>query len=99
MNHQINEIQILPIKPQNGIVAFTSFVLDDCLYLSSIAIMTRPQGGYRLVYPTKKVGSRDINIFHPINRDFAQIIEEAVIEKLEEVMNPNDRYNCVNLTT
>ena len=99
MNHQITEIQILPIKPQNGIVAFTSFLLDDCLYLSSIAIMTRPQGGYRLVYPTKKVGNRDINIFHPINKNFAQIIEKAVIEKFEEVMNPNDRYDCVNLTT
>lgn len=99
MDHQITEIQILPIKPQNGIVAFTSFLLDNCLYLSSVAIMTRPQGGFRLVYPTKKVGNRDINIFHPINRDFAQMIEKDVIEKLEEVMKPNDRYNRANLTT
>jgi stage V sporulation protein G len=99
MTHQLKEIQIIPIKPQNGIVAFTSFVLDDCLYLSSIAIITRPQGGYRLVYPTKKVGSREINVFHPINKDFAQIIEKAVIKKLEEVMNLNDRYNCANTTT
>ena len=99
MNHQITEIQILPIKPQNGIVAFASFLLDGCLYLSSIAIMTRLQGGFRLVYPTKKVGNRDINIFHPINRDFAQMIEKDVIEKFEEVMNPNDRYNRANLTT
>lgn len=99
MNHQITEIQILPIKPQNGILAFTSFLLDGCLYLSSVAIMTRPQGGYRLVYPTKKVGSRNINIFHPINRDFALMIEKAVIEKLEEVMNFNDRHHCINITT
>lgn len=98
MTHQLKEIQIIPIKPQNGIVAFTSFVLDDCLYLSSIAIMTRPQGGYRLVYPTKKVSNRDINVFHPINRNFAQTIEKAVIEKFEEVMKPNDRYNSANLT-
>ena len=99
MNAKISEIQILPIKPQNGIVAFTSLVLDDCLYLSSIAIITRPQGGYRLVYPTKKVGNRDINIFHPINKSFAQFIEEAVIKKLEEVMKLNDRYNRANITT
>lgn len=99
MTHKLKEIQIIPIKPQNGIVAFTSFVLDDCLYLSSIAIMTRPQGGYRLVYPTKKIGNRDINIFHPINKTFAQTIEKAVIEKLEEVMNLNDRYDCADITT
>ncbi len=97
MNHQITEIQIIPIKPQNGIVAFVSFLLDNSLYLSSIAIMTRPQSGYRLVYPTKKVGNRDINIFHPINKAFAQFIEEAVIKKLEEVMKLNDRYDSANI--
>lgn len=99
MNHQITEIQIIPIKPQNGIVAFASFLLDDGLYLSSIAIMTRPGSGHRLVYPTKKVGSRDINIFHPINKVFAQLVEEAVMKKFEEVMNLDDRYDRANLTT
>jgi DNA-binding cell septation regulator SpoVG len=97
MNHKITEIQILPVKPQNGIVAFASFLLDSNLYLSSIAIMTRPQSGYRLVYPTKKTGNRDINIFHPINRAFAEFVEEAVMKKFEEVMKFNDRYDCVNI--
>ena len=91
---RITEIQIIPVKPKDGIVAFASFVLDECLYLSSIAVMTRPTGGYRLVYPTKKVGPRDIHIFHPISRDFAQIIEKNVIEKLEKGMSQNDRYHC-----
>ena len=98
MKHQITEIQIMPIKPHNGIIAFASLLLDNNLYLSSIAIMTRPQSSYRLVYPTKKVGSRDINIFHPINKDFAKLIEEAVMKKLEEVMKLNDRYNRANVT-
>ncbi len=51
----ISEIQVIPIKPQDGLVAFVSFDLDNCLYLGSIDIITRPQGGYRLTYPTKKV--------------------------------------------
>lgn len=99
MTHQITEIQIIPVKPHNGIVAFISFLLDDCLYLSSIALMTRPQGGYRLVYPTKKVGTRDINIFHPISRTFSQMIEKDVIREYEKVMTSNDRYNCVDNRT
>ena len=92
----ISEIQIIPIKAKDGVVAFVSFVLDGALYLSSIAIMTRPSGGYRLVYPTKKVGDRNINIFHPINKDFAQRIEKTVIQKFEDVMmgNKDDRYDC-----
>jgi len=93
---KITEIQIIPIKAKDGVLAFASFVLDGTLYLSSIAIMTRPSGGYRLVYPTKKVGDRNINIFHPINRDFAQGIEKTIIQRFEEVMTGfvNDRHHC-----
>lgn len=96
MKVKMSEIQIIPIKPQNGLVAFASFVLDDNLYLGSIGIFTRPQGGYRLVYPTKKVGDKNINIFYPINRFFALKIEKEVVKRLEEVMT-NDRYNQISV--
>ena len=95
MKPKISEIQIIPIKPQEGLVAFASFVLNDHIYLGSIGIFTRPEGGYRLVYPTKKVGLRSINIYHPINKDFAENIEKEVITKFEEVMN-NARYDSFN---
>lgn len=95
MKPKITEIQIVPIKPQAGLVAFASFVLDNSLYLSSIGIITRPEGGYRLLYPTKKIGPKSINIYHPINREFAQSIEKEVIAKFEDVMN-NARYDSFN---
>lgn len=96
MIKRISEIHIIPIKPQNGLVAFASFVWDKSLYLGSIGIMTRPQGGYRLVYPTKKVADRNLNIFYPINRETAEFIESEVVKKLEEVMNGHDRHNRFN---
>jgi stage V sporulation protein G len=90
----VSEIQVTPIKPNNGLVAFVSFVLDNKLYLGSIGIMTRPEGGYRLVYPTKKVAERNINLFYPLNKMFAKEIEQAVISIYEEVMsNSNVRYS------
>lgn len=92
MKTKISEIQIVPIKPQSGLVAFVSFVLDNKLYLGSIGIITRLNGGYRLVYPTKPVGSKNLNVFYPINKAFAQQIEKEVIEKFEDVMN-HDRHN------
>lgn len=95
MKPKLSEIQIIPIKPQNGLVAFASFVLDNNLYLGSIGILTRPEGGYRLLYPTKKVGIRNINTFHPINKEFAQSIEKEVIGKFEDVMK-NDRHDSFN---
>jgi len=89
--HQITEVQILPIKPTEGLVAFASLILDFDLYLGSIGVVTRPEGGYRLLYPTKKIGDRSISLFYPINRNFSKEIEEEVIKKFEEVTK-NDRH-------
>src|SRR5438552_2325163 len=96
MKPKISEIQIIPIKPQEGLVAFASFVLDNNLYLGSIGILTRPEGGYRLVYPTKKLGIKSLNIFHPINKQFAESIEKEVIAKFEDVMKNHDRYDSAD---
>ncbi len=96
MENKITEIQIIPIKPQDGLVGFASFVFDNKLYLGSVGIFTRPQGGYRLVYPTKKVGIRNIHIFHPINKKFAQFIEKEVISKFEDVMKNYGRHDEID---
>ena len=96
MKTKITEIQIIPIKPKEGLVAFASFILDGKLYLGSIGIMTRPQGGYRLVYPTKKVAEKNLNIFYPINREFASTIENEVVRQFENVMKKYDRHNSFN---
>ncbi len=94
---RITEIQIMPIKPKGGLVAFASFVLDDSLYLGSVGIATRLQGGYRLIYPTRQTGNKDINVFHPINKTFADAVEHEVLKKFEDVMNKsNDRHNSIN---
>lgn len=96
MENRLSEIQIIPIKPQNGLVAFASFVWDRSLYLGSIGIMTRLNGGYRLVYPTKKVAERSLNIFYPISREFALAIENEIVRQFEEVMKKYDRHNSFN---
>lgn len=90
----ITEIQISPVKPQNGLVAFASFVLGDGLYCGSVGIVTRPNGGYRLVYPTRQVGNRQLNVYYPISTKLGGLIEQAVINRYEEVVNEDgrDRY-------
>jgi len=84
----LTEIQIIPIKPNNGLVAMASVVIGKGLYLGSIGIHTKLNGnGYRLTYPTKTVSGKSFNIFHPINRDVALAIEQAVLSKAEEVLS------------
>lgn len=84
---RITEIQIIPIKANNGLVAFASVLFDDRLYLGSIGIHKKLNGnGYRLTYPTKKIGDKNINIYHPINRETSGLLEEKIIEKAEEIL-------------
>ncbi len=82
---QISEIEIVPISPKDGLVDFASFTLHNEVRCNSVAIMSRPNGGYRLVFPTKKVGEKYINMFYPINRSAGFAIEDAVIKKYEDV--------------
>ena len=85
---KITEIQIRPIKPKNGLVAFASVLFDDCLFLGSIGIYTKLDGfGYRLTYPTKKIGDRDMNIYHPTSKEISAAIEKEIITKAEEILS------------
>lgn len=85
MKATISEVQITPIKENEGLVGFASFVYNENFYMGSIGIYTRPQGGYRLTYPTRKVNNGNFNVFHPINREVAEEVEKAIISKFEDV--------------
>lgn len=85
---EITEIQITPIRPRDGLVAFASVILDNSIYLGSIGVYTRLDGtGYRITYPTKKVGSKDMNIFFPLNKESSKMIEAAIIKKAQEILS------------
>jgi len=85
MQNRISEIQIKPVKLNDGLVGFASFVYEDNFFFGSIGIYTKPLGGYRLTYPTRKTVGGNFNIFHPINKDVASEIEKLIISKFEEV--------------
>jgi len=83
----ISEIEIIPVKPRSGLVAFASFVLDHRFYVGDVAIHTRPSGGYRLLYPEKTLATgKRINVVYPIGREAGDAVERAVIEKFEELL-------------
>ena len=87
MQNKISEVQIVPIKPMNGLVGFASIVFDNSFYLGGIGVYTRPSGGFRLVYPTRKSSNgNSLNVFYPINKDLAKNIESIISEKFQEVM-------------
>jgi stage V sporulation protein G len=88
-NISISEIQIVPVKPNNGLVAFASCVVNNSLYIGNIAIYTSPlsRNGFRLVYPAKVLpNGKEINCVHPINRETGAAITAAVINKYERLL-------------
>src|SRR3989344_3726813 len=81
----ISEIQFYPVKPQDGLLGFVSFVLDGKFWMGSVAVFTRRDGGYRLPLPPRQGGGRNINVFHPITPDVGLLVERAVSEKVAEI--------------
>jgi len=73
--------------------------MDGKFWMGSIAVFSRPDGGYRLVYPTRKVAGQNINIFHPIAHKTGQEIEAAVSKKVAEIFSENYESNESTQTT
>lgn len=96
MKATISEIQVTPVKANEGLVGFASFVYNNSFYFGSIGIYTKPQGGYRLTYPTRKGTNSNFNIFYPINREIAKEIEEVIISKFENVTKMYVGHNSFN---
>lgn len=95
---RISDVQITLVSPKNGLIGFASMLIDEAMYISGIAIHQKLNGsGYRLTYPTRKSGARDFDLFHPINKQASRIIEQAIFQKLKDVIHEsrnNDRHNC-----
>lgn len=84
---KISEVQINLIKPKDGLIGFAALVINGDFYLSGIGVHRKLTGdGYRLTYPTRKSGNRDFEIFHPINKNAGQHIEEAIFSRLNDVL-------------
>lgn len=95
----ISEIQIIPVKPKGGLVAFASCVVNNQFYLGNIAIYSSPfaSEGFRLVYPTKVLhNGMSLSIVYPINKETGEIIQRRLVEeylKLVENLTKGDISN------
>lgn len=88
MTIKLTEIQIVPVKPNNGLVAFVSFVISESFFVGDVAIYSRiDQQGYRLVYPAKILfNGLKINCFKPINKPVADEIERQVLSEFGKLI-------------
>lgn len=91
---KVSEVNIVPVKPANGLVAFASCVVDSQLYLGSLGVHQLINGaGYRITYPTKRIGPRQLNYYHPVTKEAGRLIEQAIVAKCIEIFERSDEQN------
>ncbi len=97
----ISEVEILPVKPHSGLVAFASCVVNGQLYLGNIGIHTRPDGsGYRLVFPVKVLpNGKQIHCFHHLTREAGGLFLQVIVRKFEELTRRAERGENVLATS
>jgi len=97
----VSEVNVTPIKAVDGLVAFASCVINGQIYIGSIGVHKMLNGfGYRITYPTKLVGSQQLNYYHPVTKYSGKLIEQAVIAKCVEVFERSgENYGRYSKTT
>lgn len=93
----ISEVNVVPIPHQNGLVGFSSVIINHAFKVDNIAILSSPGSklGFRVQYPTKKLSSgRVVSCFFPINQAVGEIVSDAIVRKYIELMgNFNHIYS------
>lgn len=85
----VSEIQIIPVKPKDGLVAFASAVINNQFYIGNIAIYTSPSSldGFRLVYPSRTLNNgTQLSIAHPITKEAGLVIQKQIVERYVKLM-------------
>ena len=90
----LTEIEIYPIKPQEGLIGFVSFVLNEQFYIGNIGLHLRPSGEIRLLYPQKRLGNgKAVNCFHPITKSAGNEILDQISHEyktlVQKTLNKN----------
>jgi hypothetical protein len=89
---KIDEINIVPIQPLNGLLGFCSFVIDKKFYIGSVGIFSKREGGLRLVYPKKGV----LNCCHPISREVGDFITKKITDHFYNLQFNDQVYGLTN---
>jgi len=95
----VSEIQVIPVNPKDGLVAFASCVVNNQFYIGNLTIHSSlsASNGFRVVYPTKVLhNGKSLRIVYPINKESGAIIQRCIVEeylKLIENLTKGDVSN------
>lgn len=81
----ITDIKIRLVNADSKLKAVASIVIDDCIAIHDIKILSG-EGGDFIAMPSRKTPDGTYrNIIHPINSETREIIKNAIFAKYQQV--------------
>lgn len=83
---KISEIVFFPIKATaRGVVCFVSFTYSNIFRINDCAIVSRKEGGFRIVYPLRILpNGKTINSVYPLSAEIAKPIEDFILTEYDK---------------
>ena len=92
MRHELSNIKIEKVNPENGLIGFCDFTVDKKIRFRGVAIFSRLEGGIRLSWPEKMRGLKKVKIVSLVEQEGYADIESQVLE----AMNNEENQQCVS---
>ena len=88
---QITEIAIR-LWDEEKLKAFVNVTFDNCFVVRGMKVIQGTNGHFIISMPSRKaVDGSYREVAHPINQDFRQELEQAILEKYQEALSQAER--------
>ena len=91
----IGETRVTVIRPQNGLLAFGSVLLNVGpfrFFLGNVALKRKMDGGIKLQFPSEFVKDKEHPSHFPANHATHQLLHEALVACYKEQTKDFERY-------
>jgi len=88
---EISEVIFYPITPTStGLICYVSFTYKNAIRIHDCGIITKPMGGYRLLYPVKTLSNgKRISSVYPISKEVGKKIEDFLLSEYDRFIKEN----------
>jgi len=85
----------LAANNKNNLIAYVNIVFEDCLVIRGIRIVERIDGTRLMLMPSRQTKAGTFrDTCHPINKEFRAAVEDAVMKKIDSLLNTKENTNA-----
>ena len=81
---ELTEIRVRKLKTDNRLRGIASVTFDNSFVVRGIKIV-ESQTGLFIAMPSEQVGNEFRDIVHPVNIEFRERLQNAILEKYKEI--------------